>query len=116
MSRGIVDSHSGTIMEDERMERNTIVDIRHTQCAAIDSISRKVVAFNQNEPYYRAYVKRGTKSNQLHRLGARILLILGSILLYNLIFGTSSSGRYEEPSWLACAIGKMLGIEDRIYY
>ncbi|XP_065095597.1 uncharacterized protein LOC135717435 [Ochlerotatus camptorhynchus] len=95
---------------------DTIMNIRHTQCRAVKNIIRKINAFNQNEPYYRAYVKRGTKNSQLWRLGRTISLIVCSILLYNIIFGYPASGCYQEPSWLACAIGKILQIEDRVYF
>ncbi|XP_029707885.2 uncharacterized protein LOC115254472 [Aedes albopictus] len=112
MSHAVVDS----CPIENKSDEDTFDDIRHTQCATVRNISRRVVAFHQNEPYYLAHVKRGTKRNQLHRLGERILLIMVSILLYNFIFGCSSDDDYGEPSWLACAIGKILGIEDRIYY
>lgn len=42
---------------------DTIIDIRHTQCGAVKNIVRKINAFHQNEPYYRAYVKRYVKWN-----------------------------------------------------
>lgn len=110
-------------------------DLRHLQCPVVQNITRRINALRDNEPYYQAYVKRSvpialkpmtyknmldfrqTQSNQVRHLVKTVILIVGSIILYNISFGLFSNGCcLEDPSWLARKIGNLLGVKDRIYY
>ncbi|XP_038109539.1 uncharacterized protein LOC119766948 [Culex quinquefasciatus] len=92
-------------------------DIRHLQCPIVKETSRRLTALRQDETFYRTHVISTVQHRQFHKLLKTILLIIGSIMVYNVVFGITNSGCcLEEPSWWAVKVGSWLGFKDRIYY
>ncbi|XP_055593621.1 uncharacterized protein LOC129744891 [Uranotaenia lowii] len=100
-----------------KQSKKISADIRHAQCPSVVQISRRVQALKDNDPYFRIYARKLTQQEQVRYYGRSALMMVVSIVIYNVIHSLFFYDSYQlEPCWLIRIIGFILGVKDRIYF